>query len=275
MLRQVFDKSNQFSITVPHRHNCKLAQTCRLANDSCAKVEPHRFDIKKHGFDSCKTDNLFEGATLQSDLVFCKGNTMEDAIAVVITHPALPIENEDWNVRQLWISIRSEHDIECLRQGINDSGNISYIRFKEEANTCVEPHETSRELVKYTFYNSGKFYRDVVQCNGVFTKSTRRNVIKEVIFVRATGNHDEMRNYLLSKFQKSGITQQCYCYLCYFLKSYSSIWGSEYICRRYKTKGTPRNPLDTKPVNCPYFSIDRNVESHIAEVSDQMEIIEL
>lgn len=275
MLRQVFDNSNQFFITVPQRHSCKLAKICRLANDSCAKVKLHRFDIRELGFDTCKTDYRFEGATLQSDLVFCKGENMKDAIAVMLTHPDLPIENEDWSVRQLRISIRSEHDIDCLIQGINDYGNISYIRFKEEANTCVEPHETSRELVKYTFYNSGKFYPDVVQCNGVFTKSTRRNVIKEVIFVRATGNHDEMRNYLLSKFQKSGITQQCYCYLCFFLKNNSSMWGSEYICTRYKTKGTPRNPLDTKPVNCPYFSIDRNIESHIAELSDQMEIIEL
>ena len=200
---------------------------------------------------------------------------MEDAIAVVITHPSLPIEYEDWNIRRLQISIRSEYDIERLKHGLIDQDNTDCFGFKDASDTCVEPQETSREFVKYTFYNSGKFYRDTVNCNGVFTKSTLRNVIKEVIFIKATGNDDEMRNFLLSKLKKSGITQQCYCYLCYFLKSYSSIYGRQYICSRYKTKGTPRNPLDTKPVNCPYFSIDRNVERHIAEVSDQMEIIEL
>ena len=187
----------------------------------------------------------------------------------------MPIENEDWGVRQLQISIRSEHDIKNLKQGINDYDNIIYTRFKEVANNCVDPQETSRELVKYTFYDSGKFFPAIVHCNGIFTKSPYRNVIKEVVFVKATGFHDEMRNFLLSKFLKSGIKQQCYCYLCFFLKNNSSMWGSEYICTRYKTKGTPRNPLDTKPVNCPYFSIDRNIESHIAEISDQMDIIEL
>lgn len=275
ILKQVFESVLQFNIAVRQRHECKHAKECRLANDSCVKVEPHTFDIKKHGFDSCKMGYLFEGATQQSDLVFCKGDSMEDAIAVVITHPSLPIEYEDWNIRRLQISIRSEYDIERLKHGLIDQDNTDCFRFKDSSDTCVEPQETSREFVKYTFYNSGKFYRDTVNCNGVFTKSTLRNVIKEVIFIKATGNDDEMRNYLLSKLKKSGITQQCYCYLCYFLKSYSSIYGRQYICSRYKTKGTPRNPLDTKPVNCPYFSIDRNVERHIAEVSDQMEIIEL
>lgn len=275
MLRQVFDNTDQFYISVPQRHSCKLAKTCRLVNESCVKVEQHRFDIKKHGFIVCKTDYLFNEATLRSDIVFCKENTMKDAISVAITHPALPIEDEDLNARQLRISISSEYDIDQLKQGIEDYDNISYVGFKDIADTCVEPNETSRELVKYTFYNTGKFFPNIVQCNGVFTKSKYRNVIKEVIFVRSTGNHDEMRNFLLSKFRKSGVTQQCYCYLCYFLKKNTSMWGNEYICTRYKTRGTPRNPLDVKPVNCPCFSIDRNVENHIAEVSDQMEIVEL
>ena len=73
-------------------------------------------------------------------------------------------------------------------------------------------------------------------------------------------NYKMMRQYAVLRCFKNQ-KELCLCEICYFLRSVDSLGCHEEICIRYKTKGTPRNPLETMPVKCPYFSLDKNIEA--------------
>lgn len=66
----------------------------------------------------------------------------------------------------------------------------------------------------------------------------------------------------------------CLCEICYYLRSVDGFYNYENICIRYKTKGTPRNPLETMPIKCPYFSLDRSIEVILKNACHGLEFIE-
>ena len=54
----------------------------------------------------------------------------------------------------------------------------------------------------------------------------------------------------------------CFCEICWFIAKTNSFYDmSETICKRYKTKGTLHYPLEVMPMDCPYFRLDKEIES--------------
>jgi hypothetical protein len=66
----------------------------------------------------------------------------------------------------------------------------------------------------------------------------------------------------------------CYCELCYFLAEYTSYGLTERICKRYKTKGTPRYPLNERPMDCEYFSMNRGLIEKVLKDYDGIKDVE-
>ena len=66
----------------------------------------------------------------------------------------------------------------------------------------------------------------------------------------------------------------CLCEICFYLRAVNGFYNHKNICIRYKTKGTPKNPLETMPIKCPYFSLDKNLETTLANEFRDLKFIE-
>lgn len=273
-LYQAYSESEHFIINITQYHKCKLHDTCKLTVPECEAGRTHPYDLKKYGYTCCRKEYRFDDAIYQTDLVFCKGDSLENAIEAFVC-----TENIDMDIatsrRMIRISVRDEEGIRDLLAGNLSHYNVMYYGFKENGDELAEPQEINRGLVKFIFYSSGRFYPKEIKCTETFASSHKTNILKEVIFTRANGQYGDMRNYLLFRCKEQGLGL-CYCYLCFFLAKSNGYYGDgRYYCKRYKTKGTPQYPLDAKPVDCPYFMLDNNIKARIKSVKDQMEVIEL
>jgi len=273
-LYKTISEAEHFVIIIPQFHKCRLFDSCKFYNEAgCEARREHSFDIKQYGYTRCLKNYRFDDAIYQTDLVLCRDKSLENAIEIIVNTEN--IEKEITTKRRLIkFFVRNESSIRRLQTDHIGSDYAHFVGFNDNGKGLADPIEINRELTKFTFYSSGKFFPEHVKCTDNISPNNSSKVLKEAIFVQ-DGDYDDMRNYLLMSCRKQGL-KICYCHLCFFLSRSSGYFGAgKYFCKRYKTKGTPQFPLDATPIDCPYFMLDNEIKARIAGIAEQLDAIEI
>lgn len=108
--------------------------------------------------------------------------------------------------------------------------------------------------LKFSLFSSGKYHLDSVPCTKIH--KSKKSTILELLFIEGIRDKDAKLYSIYKCYEQK--RKICLCEICWFLAKYNM---SKEICKRYKTKGTPHFPLDVMPIDCPYFKIDKEIES--------------
>ena len=172
----------------------------------------------------------------------------------------------DTSFRQVEIHISTENDV----MGLADALDIgSYRNFHEESSVSAKPEEIQAQVIKFSLYKSGKAFIGPVSCTSCgFPRN--REVVQEFLFNGEIQSIESIRLFsLLSCYEKK--LAGCYCEICAYLKRNP---GYPPICIRYKTQGTPRNPLDSKPNQCNAFGLDIELANKLRNEYRDMKLLE-
>lgn len=266
-----FNNQQKFDIYIPQRHICEKGCNCVLFNEKhCIAAIPVPFDLKAHGYNSCEIEYKFPNEQFSYDVVLRRRDELNTAIVIIIDAGTCYIEPVNLKNRFLEITVSSELDIMKLHDRPLRGEGIKFFNFeepKELKNTSWK--NISREVLKFTLFSSGKYYWGVDSCMSTNKKST----IYEMIIFKDTGKHKAIKQYAILRCYNSQKVL-CLCEICYYLKHVDGLYNQEDICIRYKTKGTPRNPLETKPIKCPYFSLDRSLGHYLDKECQDLGFIE-
>ena len=288
IIRHKFITSDKFEINVPQYISCKKKDTCDLFDsERCQKREKIIYDLKTKGYIECLKNVKLNGAKYKCDLVIKHAENEKNDIIINIEtedchvvidrndYRIINIDVEDINLEDLQkfpIGYEQTSQIEDEQIGYEQIGyeQISPIRyeptkfrnFKKEAKVVST---IKSDMYRFQLLSSGKSFVDKVSCQNI--EKRNKKTVLEYFFV-----HDidslAVRLYSLLKCYEEG-RKACFCSICYFL-------SPDYICRRYKTKGTPRFPLKEKEprVDCPYFGLDRNIKNMINYHYGDIQVIE-
>lgn len=265
-----FNTQQKFEVYIPQPHLCEKGCQCSLFNKYCCSVDiPILYDLKAHGYDSCEIEYKFPDEQFSYDAVIKRGNDLKTAIVIVIDADTCHIEPKGLRNRIIEVTVRCEGDIfELYKKPLCGSG-IRLLNFEPKELKTTSWEKVNRQLLKFTLFSSGKYYLGSENC----MSAKKRSAVYEMIISNDNGNHKAMRQYAILHCYKKQKTL-CLCEICYFLKNIDSFYSHDSICIRYKTKGTPRNPLGIMPIKCPHFSLDRNLEAMLERDCQGIEFVE-
>lgn len=270
-IHQAFIESPQFIIEVPQYRSCKQADKCPC-NQDCKVPITQQYDLKSYHYLKCKKDYKFNDVPYRTDLVFYRDDILKDSIEVRVNTENFELELETPR-RLIDVTVHNEKDICQLEKGLNGYENVRFLGFNQDSKEKAEPREIQNEVLKYTIYASGKIHIGLVKCTEIHSGHNRTNILREGVFTKTTGFIDDMYVFLLFRY-KVLWKDLCLCRLCCYLMVG---WNGEYICSRYKTVGTPRNPLNENnpPKECAYFRMNYNIQNQESALNEEMEIVEL
>ena len=270
-IHQAFVDSPKFIIEVPQYRSCKQAEKCPC-NQDCKAPITQQYDLKAHRYLKCEKDYKFGDVLYRTDLVFYRDDILKDSIEVRVNTENFDLELETPR-RLIDVTVHSEKDICQLEKGLNGFENVHFLGFNQDSKEKAEPREIQNEVLKYTIYASGKIHIGLVKCTEIHSSHNRTNILREGFFTEATGYDDDMYVFLLFRYKELW-KDLCRCRLCCYLKVG---WNREFICSRYKTVGTPRNPLNENnpPKECAYFRMNYNIQNQESALNEEMEIVEL
>ena len=242
----------EYALEIPQKQECERIDSCVMADrERCYKTMPKIFNLKDKGYTICDKSVEVPGRDVRYDIVFKKVDSLKDAIAVRFSTEDCERDSESI-LHQINIHLSSEDDIMRLYGNTLNIG--SYLVGMKRSSTRVAPEAIKTNVYKCTFYNSGKLYVEQVPCTAGPSEK-RASIMKEFIFNGDFHTKDDARLFsLLSCYEKK--LEGCYCKICYYLKQNQGY--SKPLCTRYKTKGTPKYPLESEPFNCIAFGLDRN-----------------
>ena len=243
-----FYNSKKYEVVVPKLHICENFDSCEFADKGrCYTEGCEAYDLKEVGYEMCEKSARFPGHMELFDIVIRKTQSLEDAIVI-----NLFTEDCDRDLRsefrQVEICISCEDDVIRLAETLNIG---CFRNFSEDSSRKAKPSEIQASILKFSLYRSGRAFIGPVSC-------TKRNfprnkeVIKEYLFHGELPSIEMLRLYSLLNCYEHKLTG-CYCEICNYLRRNP---GYSPICIRYKTKNTPRNPLDSKPCNCAAFGLN-------------------
>jgi len=270
-IHQAFVDSPKFIIEVPQYRSCKQADKCPC-NQDCKAPTIQQYDLKAHRYLKCEKDYKFGDVLYRTDLAFYREDILKDSIEVRVNTENFDLELETPR-RLIDVTVHSEKDICQLEKGLNGYENVHFLGFNQDSKEKAEPREIQNEVLKYTVYASGKIHIGSVKCTEIRSGLNRTSILREGVFTKTTGFIDDMYVFLLFRY-KALQKELCLCRLCCYLK----VGGNgEYICSRYKTVGTPRNPLNENnpPKECAYFRMNYNIQNQENALNEEMEIVEL
>lgn len=263
-----FYNSENFEVKVSEYYFCKNIETCKFADRShCYSVGRETYDLKSIGYKMCEKNFKRPGQDELYDIVFRKGQSLEDAIFVVFSTEDCEKDLET-SFRVTEIHLSGENDVMRLTKFLN----IGYYRnFNEENTIQATPEEIKIQVPKFSLYRSGKYFLGPVDCTTLdFPRN--REVVYEFMLQGNISSIDSERNLqfsLLSCYERNHIA--CYCEICAYLRRNP---GRPAICIRYKTKGTPRNPLASKPCPCDAFLLDKDLAKNLRDEYKDVKLIE-
>ena len=269
-IHQAFVDSPKFIIEVPQYRSCKQADKCPC-NQDCKASITQQYDLKAHRYLKCEKDYKFSDASYRTDLVFYRDDILKDSIEVRVNTENFELEL-DTPRRLIDVTIHNEKDICQLEKGLNGFEKVRFLGFNQDSKEKAEPREIQNEVLKYTVYASGKIHIGSVKCTEIRSGLNRTNILREGVFTKTTGFIDDMYVFLLFRYKELW-KDLCLCRLCCYLKVG---WNREFICSRYKTVGTPRNPLNENnpPKECAYFRMNYNIQNQESVLNEEMEIVE-
>ncbi|WP_289754671.1 competence protein CoiA family protein [uncultured Duncaniella sp.] len=265
-----FNTQQKFDVYIPQRHLCEKKHNCTLFNDSyCSVAIPMLYDLKAHGYDSCEIEYKFPYEQFSYDAVLRRGDDLKTAIIIVIDADTCHIEPENLKNRTIEVTVRCENDVFKLYEGPLRGKGIRFFNFEDKDLKTISWEKINRRVLKFTLFSSGKYYLGAENC----MSPKKRSAIYEMVISQDTGSYKAKRQYAVLRCYNNQKVL-CLCEICYYLRHVEGILNHENICIRYKTKGTPRNPLETMPIKCPFFSLDRNLGNTLEKEFYDLEFIE-
>lgn len=268
---RAFVGSSKFVIDVVQYRICKQANKCPCYQD-CKVPATRQYDLKSHGFLQCEKDYRFSDVPYRADLVFYRDDISKESIEVRVNTENFNLELETPR-RLIDVAVHSENDICRLENGLNGFDKVRFWGFNPDSKENAEPRDIQHEVLKYTIYASGKIHIGDIRCTEIRSSFNRSGIVKEGVFTKTTGFIDDMYVFLLFHY-KVLWKDLCLCRLCCYLKVG---WSREYICSRYKTVGTPRNPLNENvpPKECGFFRMNYNIQNQENVLNEEMDVVEL
>lgn len=261
-----FYNNKKYEVLIPKYHICKNINNCLFADRSrCFTEGREAYNLKAVGYKICEKAFKRPGQNEIYDIVIKKTPSLENAIIVNLSTENCE-RDLDTSLRQVDIHITDERDIMTLSETLN----IGHFRnFNEESTISANPEEIKAQVLKFSLYRSGKAFIGHESCTTCgFPRN--RGVIQEFMFIGDIYQKESLRLYsLLSCYEKQ--LNGCYCEICAYLKRNP---GYPPICIRYKTKGTPQNPLDSKPCQCKAFALDINLAEILRDENKDIKMIE-
>lgn len=269
ILCERFNTQQTFSIYIPQIHVCENRLQCQLYNEkNCSCTIPISYDLKAHGYDSCEIEYKFPDEQFPYDVVLKRGSDLKNAIIIIIDADGCYIEHKNITNRYIELFVTKENDILDLYEK-PISGEIGRIfNFTHKDVKTTSWNIINRKVFKFTLFSSGKYY---YEDNCMSLK--KHSAIYEMIIPNHHGDSKSMRQYaILHCYKKQKIL--CLCEICFYLRNCGGILNNDYICIRYKTKGTPRNPLKTRPIECQHFDLDRRLETDLEKEYQNLDFYE-
>lgn len=265
-----FNTRQKFDVYLPQRHLCEKGNNCPLFNESCCSTAiPMPYDLKAHGYDSCEIEYKFPNEQFSYDVVLKRGDDLKTAIVIVVDADTCHIEPENLKNRTIEVAVRCESDIFKLYEEPLHGESVRFFNFEHKDLKITSWANINRRVLKFTLFSSGKYHLGIESC----MSAKKRSAIYEMIISKEAGSHKAMRQYAVLRCYNNQKVL-CLCEICYYLRNVDGFYYHENICIRYKTKGTPRNPLETMPVKCQYFSLDINLGTTLENECHGLEFIE-
>lgn len=274
-----FSRCSQFLIEVPQYYNCAEKSTCVYCNEElCFKEDNIQYDIIKHGYLECLKNYMFSDTQYKFDLVFKRPDSLDNAIFVRINSEYSQTDYSSSGNRIIEISIDSEQSLYELTTQSLGGINANFINFKRDGKKTVPRTIINRSIAKFELYSSGKYFTTRYNCANI--EKHKKSTVYEMIFVKGDEDEYDDTYYDFNNIKVYSLLRchqlkkkACYCEICFFIDEAGGFL-TEKICKRYKTKGTPHYPLKEMPVDCPYFSINRNLAETNKERNNDIKVIE-
>ena len=266
VIYNTFYNSKVYDVAVPKYHVCQNIDTCIFADrNRCFSEGRETYDLKSVGYKMCEKAVKVPGHKEVYDIVIRKPKSLEDAIVVNLSTEDCERDLET-SFRQVEIHLSDEDDVIRLEEALN----IGYYRnFSDESDITAKPEEIQSSVLKFSLYRSGKAFIGPVPCTA-YGFPRNREVIQEFVYQGEIESLESIRQLsLLSCYEKGHIG--CYCEICAYLRRNP---GYPPICIRYKTMGTPRNPLDSKPCQCKAFGLDIELAEKVRNQYNDITLIE-
>lgn len=254
-----FNSKDKFEILVPQYQNCAEKANCALfRQELCSTGKGVPYNLKEHGYNESAKNFQFPEFKYKCDLAIKKNDSVKDAIIITVDAGDCHIDVDTVDYRV--IEIRVHNDLSLLSLVDSPIGEQAiFMNFKRENSKLASRTEMDREVLKFSLFSSGKYHVDEVPCAQL--NERKFSTVLEHVFVDGIYNRNEAKCYSLLKCYEQK-RKACYCEICWFLAKTTGFYGmSETICKRYRTKGTPHYPLETMPLDCPHFSIDKELVS--------------
>ena len=217
------------------------------------------YDLKQHGYTECLKDYKFQNFKFKCDLVIKTANSNKNAILISINAGACHVDIDTKEYRIIDIEVSNSDQLLSLLNEPIGHFRSSFINFKRENEKTALRSEMDRKILKFSLFSSGKYHIDTVSCDKL--NEHKYSTVLEYIFIEGVDNKYDAKLYSLWRCYEQK-RKVCFCEICWFIAKTNGFYGvSETICKRYKTKGTPHYPLEVMPVNCPYFKINKEIES--------------
>ena len=266
-----FYSSEKFEIAINQTHVCCNHADCKLyLEDECCTRKPKVFDLKSLGYNRCEKDKIIQDANIH--LYLSRQDENDSGMGIIIK-----LGNNDTiassSLRIIEIKVFYERNLNSLKcNNLKDFYEYKTFNFKTKLIFDRDYSGILRKIPTFILYPSGKSYVIETSCKEI-SKQKKTNTVTLYLtnFDLDFHPHDDAYTLGLMYCLKKGI-KACYCNICYFLTHTTM---DDKICRCYKTKGTPHYPLEVAPVNCPYFSLNRNSARIIEEKYRDVKISEI
>ena len=255
IIQHKFSVSNDFSLLIPQYQKCSAKDNCTLfLEDACSKGKEIPYNLKDYGYNECIKNYKLPDYGYKCDLVIKKADSYKDAIIISINAGDCHIDVNTEEYRVIEIEVLNESTLLDLQGHSIGKYRSTFINFKRDNRETAPRSEMDRRILKFSLFSSGKYHVASILCDKL--KEHKLSTVLEYIFVEGVQNIHDAKWYSLLKCREQK-RKVCLCEICWFLEFYTS----ETICKRYKTKGTPHYPLKSMPVDCPFFCINKKIES--------------
>lgn len=267
-----FSNTLNFPIAIPQEKQCIEKSSCPYFNEEeCRKESSFTYNIKEHGYTECLKDYKFPGNNYKCDIVFKRSDDMSDAIIVTFDTETIHVEATSIENRIVEVQLYDEESLDVLFKSPLGTRGTTFINFRKKNIAAASRTEIERPMEKFELFTSGKYHLGIETCSHI--RNRKRSTAYELVFAGDTMDVHDAKIYALHKCFNLKL-KACYCELCYFLAEYTSYGLIERICKRYKTKGTPRYPLNERPMDCEYFSMNRGLIEKVLKDYDGIKDVE-
>ena len=269
-----FHQSRNFVIAVPQKQMCESASSCPFYDGrECYVKRDVPYDLTEHEFVESLKDYTFPDTQFKCDLLIKRKDSFENAIAILI-ETAGHDEYATLKGKKL-IVLRLYNDNSLLKLQdspikTNDSCKVYYFGFKEENKSKDELFDIRRHLLRFNLYSSGKYRVDEITC--LYRGEREWDSVCQILFKDNLQPYDAIRYGLMDCYNKG--REACYCELCLCLADLP-LFEFDYnkrLCKRYKKMGTPKYPLQTKPI-CPHLVLNKELASDLEQELKQIKMV--